>query len=280
MAYDLSTISSERVIRPPRIVILGPHKIGKSEWAAGAESPFFFPVKGEEGLDDIKVPKAPVCTSMEDIFGWLGALYEDDHQHQTNVIDSGSTLELLIHEDVCNRLGGKNIIKAGGGYGAGYKEALNTWRKITQWLDALRSHKNMASIIIGHVKVGRCDDPEGGSYNQYQWDVHDQAANLFYRWSDCILFANKKVSITKEDVGYGTKKGRGTEIVPDKRFLYTKQTPAHPGGGRGPYGRLPDELSLGDGLTPGAGWKHFRDAVSTAMQVNQISPQSEEITNE
>lgn len=278
MAYDLSTVSSERVVRPPRIILLGTHKIGKSEWAAGAENPFFLPVKGEEGLDGIKAPKASVCTSMEDIFGWLGTLYNDEHEHQTVIIDSGSTLELLLHEDVCNRLGGTNIIKAGGGYSAGYKEALNVWRKITQWLDALRSRKNMTSIIIGHVKVGRCDDPEGGSYDQYQWDINDKAASLFYRWADSILFAKKKVTVTKEDVGYGTKKGRGKEIVPDRRFLYTKEAPAHPGGGRDVYGRLPYELSLGDD-SPGDGWKHFRNAVSAAMQTNQ-TPQPEETTNE
>lgn len=278
MAYDLSTVSSERIIRPPRIILLGTHKIGKSEWAAGAENPFFLPVKGEDGLDEIEVPAAPVCTSIKDIFGWLGALYEDDHQYQTGVIDSGTTLEPLIHEDVCNRLGGSNIIKAGDGFGAGYMEALGTWRTITQWLDALRSAKNMASIIIGHVKIGRKYDPEGGSYDQYRWDIHDGAANLLYRWADSILFANKKVVIQQEDVGFGKKKGRGIEIAPDKRFLYTKETPSHPGGGRGVYGRLPGELSLGDG-SPGAGWKYFRDAVSIAMQVNQTS-QLEETTNE
>ena len=115
----------------------------------------------------------------------------------------------------------------------------------------------MASIVIGHVKVKRFDDPNGDSYDQYQWDLHYSAANLLYRWADCILFCNTKVVVKKTDLGFGKEKNQGIEIVPGSRFLYTQKRPAHPGGGRGAYGQLPYELPLS--------WNHFRDAVAAAM---------------
>ena len=272
MAYDLSLITSDTVARPPRIILLGGHKIGKSRWAAGAPGACFLPIKDEEGLDDIEAFKTPVCNTIHDVFSWLQTLREGNHGHQTCIIDSGTTIEPLIHEEACSRIGGENIILAGGGYGAGYKEAGRTWRLLIQWLDLLRSEKNMASIIIGHVKVKPFHDPKGESYDRYQWDIHDEASNILYRWADSILYCAKKVVVTHESKGFhkDNVKKRGHEIKPDARFLYTQERPSHPGGGRGPYGKLNYELSLGDG-TPGAGWRIFEDAVTTASQLMNMT---------
>lgn len=268
MAFDLSSISAEARLRAPRIVLLGVEKIGKSTFASQANSPVFLPIKGEEGIDDLLVPKTPVCASITDALGWLRTLYEGQHAFQTVVIDSGSTLELLIHSDACERLGLKrdgtgetrNIIEAGGGYGTGYKEALVVWQDITNWLDALRSQRDMASILIGHVIVRRFDDPNGDSYDQYQWDINEKAANLLYRWADVILFANTKVIVKQKNAGFGKTKGQGIEVVPGSRFLYTQKRPAHPGGGRGIYGQLPYELPLS--------WGNYQDAI--AARVAQV----------
>jgi hypothetical protein len=114
----------------------------------------------------------------------------------------------------------------------------------------------MASIVIGHVKVKRFDDPAGPSYDQYQFDLNDRAANLLYRWADVILFANTKVIVKTEDAGFGKEKGRGIDITGGARFLYTQKRPSHPGGGRGVFGQLPYELPLS--------WSNLMDAVTTA----------------
>ena len=274
MAYDLKAITSETRLRAPRIILLGVEKIGKSTFAAGADSSVFLPIKGEEGIDDIEVPKVPVCNSVNDVFGWLKSLYDGEHSlipgvqvdREMVVIDSGSTLEPLVFEESCRRLGAnkdgggetKNIMKAGGGWGAGFRESLVIWREITQWLDALRIHRGMASILIGHITVHRFDDPiTGGSYDQYQWDIYDKAASLLYRWADSILFCGNKVAVRTEDVGFNREVKRGIDIGGGGRFLFTQTSPSHPGGGRGAYGRLPYELPLS--------WEHFRDAVAQAM---------------
>ncbi len=278
MAYDLSTINSQQAIRPPRIVLLGIEKIGKSTFASCSPMSAMLPIKGEEGLDDPEIRARakvfPVCNTTEDVFGWLGSLYEQEHNHGTAVIDSSSTLERLFNADVCAKSGAPSINEGSLSFGAGTDQVLSMWETLTQWLDALRSKRNMASILIGHVRVKRFDDPNGESYDQYQWDIHHKAVSLLIRWADSILFANTKVTVQHEKLGFhkDNVKKRGIEIVPGSRFLYTQKRPAHPGGGRGVYGRLPYELPLD--------WAHFQNAVSTAMQVNQTSPQPEETTNE
>jgi hypothetical protein len=186
----------------------------------------------------------------------MGALFAEKHDHKTVVIDSVSALEPLVWRSVCvahNNV--KGIEDVGGRYGKGYVEALKYWRSMLEGLDALRAERNMASIIIGHVKVKRFDDPAGDSYDTYTFDINDKAANLLFRWADVILFANTKVVVKKEDKGFGAEKRRGVDVT-GNRFLFTQKRPAHPGGGRGVYGRLPYELPLD--------WAAFEAAVSAA----------------
>ena len=260
MSFDLNSITSEARIRAPRIVLLGVEKIGKSTFAAGADGAIFLPIKGEEGIDEIPVPQVPTCNSAADVMGWLCTFGRDEHPHQTVVIDSTSTLEPIIHRELCEAAGGVTSINEGAlKFGVGTDRANDIWRQITDVLDALRSCKNMTSILIGHVKVKRFDDPTGESYDQWVWDIHQKAASLLYRWADCILFCNTKVVVTHEKLGFhpDNVKKTGREIRPGARFLYTQKRPSHPGGGRGAYGRLQYELPLG--------WDHFQNAVATAM---------------
>jgi len=268
MAFDLNSLSNEKRVRAPRIVLLGVEKIGKSTWAAGADSPAFLPIKGEEGIDDLSPqPFAPPepCNSLDDVMGWLYSFGRDEHSYQTVVIDSVSTLEPIIHGEICQEAKVGSINEGSLRFGIGTDRAGVAWRQITETLDALRSHKNMASILIGHVKVNRFDDPNGESYDQYQWDIHHKAASLLYRWADCILFCNTKVVVSHEKLGFHKDNVRnvGRDIAPGSRFLYTQKRPSHPGGGRGVYGHLPYELPLN--------WGNFRDAVAKAMKGLQIA---------
>lgn len=256
--FNLDSITTGSAIRPPRIVLLGVEKIGKSTFAAGSDRPIFIQAKGEEGIDALDVPRFPVCQSVNDVEQCLYTLYSQNTNFGTPVIDSASALEPLVWAETCRKNGNADSIeKVGGGYGKGYIEALSTWRRITDYLDALRTEKNMSSIIIGHVKVKRFDDPCGDSYDTYHFDVNEKAANLLYRWADVILFCNTKVVVKKEDVGFNKEKSRGIDISGGARFLYTQKRPAHPGGGRGVFGRLPYELPLD--------WQTFMAAVAAAV---------------
>ena len=267
---DLSTISKGAVIRAPRMVILGVEKIGKSCFACGTSfengliketginSPIVIPVKGEEGVDALDVSTFPTAQKYSEVLESIGALYTEDHEFKTTVIDSASALEPLLQDAVCEAHNVKGIEEVGGGYGKGYTESLTYWRQILNGLDALREKKNMSSAIIGHVKVKRFDDPAGESYDQYQFDIHEKAANLIFRWADLVLFCNTKTIVRTEDKGFKQTKKQGIDITGGQRFLFTQKRPAHPGGGRGVFGQLPYELPLD--------WEKFTEAVGVAAQ--------------
>jgi len=254
MAFDLSSIQKGVVHKAPRIVLLGVEKIGKSTFAAGADNCIFLPIKGEEGVDDLPCAKFPRAETLDDVLSAIGTLYSQEHEYETFVIDSVSALEPVVWESLCQQNNCDSIEKVGGGYGKGYTEAANKFRQIMEGLDALRS-KGIAVILIGHVKVKRFDDPLGDSYDQYQFDVHEKVSNGLFRWADCILFANTKTVVKKEDAGFGAEKKRGIDMKRE-RYLFTQKTPGHPGGGRGVYGKIPYEMPLN--------WESFKSAVSDA----------------
>lgn len=269
MAISLASISQGKSIKAPRIIVLGVEKLGKTTFSCGSHfengslaqtglnSPIVIPVKGEEGCDALDVATFPTAMDYDAVVDSIGALYNEDHEYKTVVLDSASALEPLVWDAVCKDDNASSIEKVGGGYGKGYTESVLKWRELLEGLDALRAAKNMASIIIGHVKVKRFDDPAGDSYDQYQFDINDKAANLLFRWADLILFCNTKVAVKTEDVGFNKEKKRGTDLSNGKRYLFTQKRPAHPGGGRGIYGQLPYELPLD--------WVEFENAVSALM---------------
>lgn len=260
---NLKSITHGAVVRPPRIILLGQSKIGKSSFAANADGAILIPIKLEEGIDALDVSKFPVAKSFSDVMDALTVLAEEDHNFKTVVIDSASALEPVIWEAVCAEYNVNSIEKAGGGFGKGYAFSLDKWQELMNALDYLRDEKNMASIIIGHVKVKRFDDPERPSYDQYAFDINDKVSNLLYRWSDFIGFANLNIDIATEEQGFNKQKIKAIDLDVGNRYLFTQRTPAHPGGGRGVYGKLPSEIPLD--------WASFKEAVADVIKEEEAA---------
>ncbi len=191
--YDLSQISNEAVVRAPRIVLLGGAKVGKSTFAAGAPAPVFLPIKREEGIDALKdVGRVPVCNSFEDVCGWLDFLINSEHPYKTVVIDSSSTLEPLIHDYTCRRCdNASSIATVYKGFNKGYDEALREWRMVTDYLDVLRNHRSMTTILIGHV--GR---EYGGDHQSIVWLLGER------RSSDSCDPVRGSFSVASRSMGY------------------------------------------------------------------------------
>ncbi len=265
----LASIRKEVVHQAPRIVILGTEKIGKTTFACGSRfeggklaeiglnHPIVMPMRGEEGADALDVASFPTLASYADIQNAIGALYSENHDFSTVVLDSASAAALVINEDVCAEFKTNNIRKVPG-FRTGEAAIMARWRDILNGLDALRESKGMASIIIGHTKIKKHKNPEGDDYDCYDFDLEfGDVAELLKRWADVILFATTKVAVVKESQGFGAEKSKAKDISGGRRFLYTQPRPAHPGGGRGIYGALPYELPLD--------WAAFQDAIGQAM---------------
>jgi hypothetical protein len=220
MPVSLASVRRNAAPKPPRILIYGPHGVGKTSMAASAPNPIF--IQTEDGLGQIDAPSFGVLKTFEEILEAIGSLYEEEHDYQTVAIDSVDWMEPLVWAFVCQQNGWTNIEQPG--FGKGYVAALDAWRMLFDGLNALRDEKGMTVILIAHADVKRFDSPETEPYDRYQIKLHARASALVQEHVDCVFFANYRVSTVKTDAGFNKKVVRG--VGGGERLIYTGERPA------------------------------------------------------
>lgn len=264
----LQTIQRGRTPQPPRLLIYGVPKIGKSTFAASATQPIF--IQTEDGLDEIECEKFPLAASFDDVLANLHALQTEEHDYSTLAIDSLDWLERLIWASVCQRFGCKNIEKVDGGYARGYTHAMDEWRELIRQLDILRSRRRMQIILIAHAKVEKFEDPEAPTYDRYSPRIHKHASAIITEWCDAVLFATRRMRAEERDSGFNKKRGIAHAIGANggERILRVSALPSCLAGNR--YG-LNDDLPLS--------WDAFYAAVTEAQTRNLQPVTNGAITN-
>lgn len=256
MAFDLNSISRSGAKKlPPRMVIHGPHGIGKTTFASEAPKPVFIPT--EDGLVGVEVDAFPMATEYSQVKSALNAIVDSDYQ--TIVIDSADWLEALIHNHTAKENGKENIESFG--YGKGYVLALSHWRELLKILDWYRSEKNMTIIFLSHSEIKRFDSPETDSFDRYFIKLHKAASALLLEWADVVGFANWMVLTKESDTGFGHKRVRG--LGNGQRILHLEERPSHIAKSRFP---LPQQISLT--------WEAFEDALQKSR-----NPETEDNNN-
>ncbi|RMF18548.1 MAG: ATP-binding protein [Deltaproteobacteria bacterium] len=185
----IERIESGVAVRPRRTLIYGVHGVGKSTFGAMAEKPIF--IQTEDGLSDIECDRFPPATSYADVLAALGALYTEQHEYLTVVIDSLDWLERLIWSEVCAKRGVESIEDIG--YGKGYVFALTQWREVLAGLDALRNDRGMSVILLAHSAIEKFANPETETYDRYAPRLQKLASALVQEWCDEVLFAGYRV---------------------------------------------------------------------------------------
>jgi hypothetical protein len=249
MALSLAQLTRANTPKPPRMLIHGVAGVGKTTLAAGANAPVF--IQTEDGLGLLPVPHFPLATSFEAVLEALVALYTEDHDFKTVVVDSVDWLEPLIWAKTCRDNGWNSIEDAG--FGKGYIAALNLWRQYLDGLNGLRDDRGMTVIQIAHTDIKRFDSPEHDPYDRYVIKLHARAAALLQEHSDLVLFANYRISTVKADVGFNKKVNRA--LGSGERVLHTAERPAFLAKNR--FG-LPETLPLD--------WTAFAQAMPESIQ--------------
>jgi hypothetical protein len=232
MAFDLKSISRNVALRAPRIFLYAPEGLGKTTFAASAPAPIF--ICTEDGLGSLDVAHFPLVGEAAQVDQAIGTLYTEDHPYQTVVIDSADWLDNLIQKEVEAKHDAKDLA-----YGKGAVIAAERWRGILEGLNALRTERGMAVILIGHCEIKRFDSPETEPYDRYQPKLQARASALVREWSDCVLFANYRTVVRKTEVGFNKEVSRG--ITTGERLIYTAEKPAYMAKNR--YS-LPESLPL------------------------------------
>lgn len=242
--------------RPRRVIIYGPHGIGKTTWAAGAEKPVLLPL--EDGAGDLNLPSFPLCDTLTQALQSVSELAREEHDFRTLIVDSFDWLEQRIWEQVC-RNGGKNSIEEFG-YGAGYEAAATEFRLFLDGLDYLRNRRGMWIIAIAHARIVQFNNPMTDSYDRYEPKLHKHVNGKAQEWADEVLFAGYKVYTKTTEQGFNKERTRG--VGSGDRILYTCEKPSHLAKNR--LG-LPEELPLS--------FAAYRQAVDEAYaRIEQETP--------
>lgn len=234
----LTAITKGKLEKPPRILLYGVEKIGKSTFAASAPSPVF--ICSEDGTSELDVARFPEPKHWEEVRYAIDSLVRNEHTYRTLVIDTLDWLEPLCWNNVCRRGGVTNIEDWGGGYSKGFGAALDEWRSLTDDLDELRHKKGMGIILLAHSWIKSFKNPEGDDYDRYELKLHNKASALFKEWSDVVLFATFETFAAKTK---GGQKAKG--VSTGARVIRTSRTAAYDAGNR--YD-LPDPMPLDYGV--------------------------------
>jgi hypothetical protein len=238
-----------------RILVFGIEGVGKSTLGSKAENPVF--IGSESGTEQLDVERLPQPThwtnAPEDEFGDRNDVLSltdrvrfGDHDWKTLVVDTLDWVEPLLWKYVCDSDpdGYKNpsgsIVLAYGGYGKGFDVAINHWRAWLAQLDAIRKERNMNILLLAHSHIKTFRNPEGDDFDRYQLKMNDKASGIIKEWSDAVLFANQKISVTKKDTAAKNEKKR-YGIGSMTHMLYTQRRPAWDAKNR--FG-LPEEMAL------------------------------------
>ena len=259
---NLSSITSTRHATPPRFLIHGAEKVGKSTFFAGAPAPIF--IRTEDGLNGIDTSAFPLADTYADVESALTALTVEKHDFKTVVLDSADWLEKLVFQRVCDDDGATSIELAGGGYGKGYSLALNYWRRIIRALDWLNKQKGMVVGIICHSVVVQFNDPLHEPYDRFEMKLYQSkkgmgSRDMLMEWADIIGFAQKKIYVRKQTTATGDKIARGVDTG-EIHKLALKGSPAFVAGNR--YG-LPDEIDLS--------WTAFETAMNSTTETKKAA---------
>lgn len=208
MAISLANLKRVKSVLPPRILIYGPPKLGKTTLANEFPEPVFLQTEaGENSTDEITT--FGELTTYESVIEALAALYIEDHTFKTVCIDSLDKLEPKLWAATCAANNDvKSIEEIGGGYGKGYLAADEFWRDYIAGCNALRIDRGMTIVNIAHSEVTRFDDPRTASYSMFGIRLHKRAVALIQDEMDLILFLNQEPLIVKEAKGAFGKEGR------------------------------------------------------------------------
>ena len=189
----LANVTRGKMKLPHLLLLYGPDGVGKSTFGAQAPNSIFLgPEKGTMNLD---VARFPTPKSWSDVMTALDELGNSKHDYKSLVIDTLDWLEPLCYSHICKTYEVTNIEKAAGGYGKGYREALNEMVEFRHKLSFLRENKGVNIILLAHSKVVTFEDPTTDhGYSRYELKLQDSAnvsiRSMWREYVDAVLFCN------------------------------------------------------------------------------------------
>lgn len=234
---------------PPRMVLYGPPKIGKSTFGAESERPIFVPT--EDGIDNVTVDRFPRVNTWADLVANLESVASDEHEYQTLVLDTLNGAAELASQHVCEtKFGGDFGPKGYSSFGQGIAATSEEMRRLLPILDRCRE-RGLMVLLLAHTGIQSVKNPIDGDYQKFTPDVDRRVWARFAAWADIIARVEFEHTVVRRGEGSGKAVGSSTRVV---RFTGSA---AEDAGCRVGFD-LPDRLPLS--------FQAFRDALGDSSE--------------
>lgn len=232
----LANVTKGKRKRPPRVLLYGPEKIGKSTFASGAPSPVF--LGKDEGTDELDVTRLPQPRNFSDILAGIDLVGREGKSQgwKTLVVDPLNWLEILVQ---------RSVIGPGETFDpfSHATAAMAKWRQILEALERVWN-AGFGVILLAHSVVKRVELPDVPPYDRFEIAMSAKPAGIFSQWVDAIMFARQETIVSASK-----KSERSKATSSGYRMMMTEMHPAYHAGNR--YS-LPATLDLS--------WQAFDDA--------------------
>jgi hypothetical protein len=218
MAVSFENLHRKKMDKPPRILISGRPKIGKTTLASEFPNPVF--LQTEDGENEVEISTFGEINSYEEYYNLLADLYHKDHDFKTVVTDTATALEKLIFDKVVRdnptTEKGKPVKSIEDyGYGKGYILAEHYWRELMEGWQALRRDRGMFIVLLAHETVETHRPPDGEPFNRYSIALNSRAREYLIGEFDVILHLStpRHVKETEDARGRDHKYATGSSQV-------------------------------------------------------------------
>ena len=158
--------------RPVVMTITGEAGVGKTSLACTFPNPVV--LQFEDGLQSLPEADRPVATGVisdtTSLYEWLEALYNDEHEYKTLIIDSVTGMdevlkaEIISHEEKEQH---KTMAAACGGFGKAYTRLSEHHKTVRDWCQSLNTDKGMHVVAIAHSIVENLDLPDTDAFQRF-----------------------------------------------------------------------------------------------------------------
>ena len=223
---------------PPRLVIFGDEKSGKTSTAAQSPKPLY--IGTDDGRRRLAVDGLPIPSTWDEFVTQLEQVVEDAPKlgYGSVVTDTLNGVVDLCAEHVCQtQFGGswndpKNGFLAWGGH-RGWSAVSEEIRRLMPLYDALVDD-GLWVILLAHSQTEKVKNPLAEDYDRFAPAIDKKVWSRFGRWADAILRVDYQVSYLEKD-------GRTKAVSDGTRVLRCAATAAEVAGCRVGY-ELPAEI--------------------------------------
>lgn len=259
------------VSRPPMITIVGSPGTGKT--SLGGLFPDALFVMTEDGVSVFEnwdeeaqptvLPRLPRATkdslgnmqrsTKDALNGILAELMTEEHNYKTLVIDSITTLNMMLEHELCERDGVDAVADAAGGYHKGYSVVSDWHAEIIYKCEQLRAVKGMAIVFLAHsgIKKIRNRPDAAADYSVYSMEMSNESLSVYVSQSDAVLYLKQDEFVMGSETnkkGQTTKYGRITQTG-DRKLVTSSDGQVGFVNAKNRYG-MPVEIDVPLGVNP------------------------------